>query len=248
MVDSKNIISLPPKVRFALLAFLLLIFFVSAWLVLSKVGDDGYRDWVVVAMSVLQMASTGLIIALVVFFAEADVSVNALQQKTEHWLRESLPKQLRKMSLDDDAVLTVSVVRGVRDIFGCQYEVMVARRDSPAETFIRFWVGLNVNRLIVIYWADGHSEERLAKVFKETFKGAESVGWSQVILQPEHVGGHAVTSMWTTWMQQGESFLKTPEMQLFVAQDIAMMTQSVIRSASRNGVSLVVADEWPRPL
>ena len=165
MVDSKNLISLPPWVRALLIGILLALFVGSAWLVLTNVGKAGFRDWFQVSMSILQMAATGLLFGLVLFFAEADVSVATL-----------------------------------REAFG------------------------------------------------PTFSGARNVGWGEVVYQPVEIDGRQVTSIWTTWMIEGEGFLKSPEKQLFVAQDIAMMTQSILRSATRNKVPLVVGDHWPRPL
>ncbi|MFN7294478.1 MAG: hypothetical protein ACK5TT_07060 [Lysobacteraceae bacterium] len=248
MVDSKNLISLPPWVRVLLVGVLLALFLGSAWLVLTNVGNTGFRDWFLVCMSVLQMASTGLLLALVLFFAEADVSVATLRDKTKRWLLVYLPQYLGKITGEGEAKTRISAVRGVRDIFGAQYEISMDGEAGAGNAVLRCWVGLNVNRLIVIYWTDAPPSTALKEACGPTFSGARNVGWGEVVYQLAHVDGKAVTSIWTTWMIEGDGFLKSPEKQLFVAQDIAMMTQSILRSAIRSNVSLVVGDHWPRPL
>ncbi len=248
MVDSKNLISLPPWVRVLLIGILLALFVGSAWLVLANVGETGFRDWFQVAMSILQMASTGLLFALVLFFAEADVSVATLRDKTRRWLLVYLPRYLGKITGEGESKTKVSAVRGVRDIFGAQFEISGDGGAQGGTPVLRCWVGLNVNRVIVIYWADASPSPLLREAFGPTFSGARNVGWGEAMYQPVDIDGRQVTSIWTTWMIEGEGFLKSPEKQLFVAQDIAMMTQSILRSATRNKVPLVVGDHWPRPL
>lgn len=248
MVDSKNLISLPPWVRALLIGILLALFVGSAWLVLTNVGKAGFRDWFQVSMSILQMAATGLLFGLVLFFAEADVSVATLREKTRRWLLVYLPRYLGEITGEGESKTTVSVVRGVRDIFGAQFEISDDRGAGGMTPVLRCWVGLNVNRVIVIYWADASPSPLLREAFGPTFSGARNVGWGEVVYQPVEIDGRQVTSIWTTWMIEGEGFLKSPEKQLFVAQDIAMMTQSILRSATRNKVPLVVGDHWPRPL
>ncbi len=247
MVDSKNLISLPPWVRALLVGILLVLFVGSAWLVLANVGNTGFRDWFLVCMSILQMASTGLLFALVLFFAEADVRVATLRDKTKRWLLD-LPRYLGQITGERQLKTRVSDVRGVRDIFGAQFELSIDGADGAATPVLRCWVGLNVNRVIVIYWAGSPASTEMREAFGPTFLGARHVGWGEVVYQPVPIDGKEITSIWTTWMIEGESFLKSPEKQLFVAQDIAMMTQSLLRSAIRHNVPLVVGDHWPRPL
>ena len=248
MVDSKNPISLPPWVRVLLVAILLALFVGSAWLVVTNVGKTGFRDWFQVSMSILQMAATGLLFGLVLFFAEADVSVATLREKTRRWLLVYLPRYLGEITGEGESRTTVSAVRGVRDIFGAQFEISADRGAGVTMPVLRCWVGLNVNRVIVIFWADAPPTTQLREAFGPTFSGARNVGWGEATYQEAEIGGRKVTSIWTTWTIEGEGFLKSPEKQLFVAQDIAMMTQSLLRSSQRNKVPLVVADHWPRPL
>ncbi len=248
MVDSKNLITLPPVVRALLIALLLAIFLGGTWLVWWNIGKEGFRDWVVVGMSILQMASTGLLVAIVLFFAEADVSVKSLQCKTKRWLLVALPEQMGKITLDGTTPVAVLAPQGLRDIFGAQYEIDAPGNDCFPGARIRCWVGLNVNRVIVIYWSSGTATTTLEAAFRPTFVGASSVGWTPATFQEEPIDGRLVTSIWTTWTIQGEGFLKDPEKQLFVAQDIAMMTQSLLRSAARKGIDMTAGDLWPRPL
>lgn len=249
MVDSKYLISLPPALRLSLMAFLFVLFAASCWTITSSLGKDGFRDWVMVAMSVVQMSATGLVLAAVLFYGEADVNVSALREKTRRWLTSTLPGSLGQITNSNGEILRVVNITGLRDVFGCQYELQPVRtgKDQVSGQGIKLWVGLNVHRLVVIYWAKCDNLADLEGCLEKTFSGAKDVGWAPARFQTEDISGQRICSIWTSWMHGLDGFLKTPEKQLFAAQDIAMMTQSVLRSAERKGVA-VCTTESPRPL
>jgi hypothetical protein len=111
---------------------------------------------------------------------------------------------------------------------------------------------LNVYRIFVIYFVDATGQGQgytdvLREVFKYTFGGAEKIGF-HTFYERASPDGDDVVSIWMSATAK-ESFLTSPTEKLFWAQDIAMMTQSFLRTALRyhQTVKLVTTSE-PGPL
>ena len=113
---------------------------------------------------------------------------------------------------------------------------------------MRFWVGINVKRLSTIYFVKVDSEqqvEELRNIFRFTFGGAAKVGY-ETNFEYAEIDGEKIVSIWSTAMADN-AILGNPAEQLFWVQDIAMMTQSLIRTAVRHNVCLYTNTE-PGPL
>lgn len=231
MADATRLVNVPAPVRWIAIAVLLLCLGVSLAVSLSFIGQDDKSDWILLAMSVVQIASSGLVAALVIFYSEREARFEALQRKTQLFLTEQLPGVLREIREEgkDGATVVVTLLE-LRDIFGALYEV---RASGVAW---KLWVGLNVDRLICIYFVSAGPDDvaRLRETFAYTFGGAEKVGYSWFV-EPAKRDGEQVVSMWLAVADQ-EGILTHADKRLFWAQDIAMMTQSFLRTAHRAGI------------
>lgn len=252
-LDAQQIIYLPRWGRFAVIG-VLAILAVSACVTATifLLAREDLKDTVVPLMSIAQTAAGGFAIVIFALFAEKQINTDRLLQKTDQFLEIHLKEALRRIELP--AVrkgLTVnvqvmersqSVHGGRKDIYGANYEIHL-------ETFrMRMWVGINVKRLGVIYFAKvtGPSDvERLREIFKFTFGGAQTVGYSTHFEYALFDGEHIV-SMWSTAAAE-HAILGDPAEQLFWVQDVAMMTQSLARAALRSEVCLYTFTE-PGPL
>lgn len=160
------------------------------------------------------------------------------------------------------------------DIFGrlykCQFTI------SEHKTTFKMWAGLNVHRVFVIYflkcqpenpvykawwqgqasnsgWAESNpiSEARTfahwlkEDLFRFTFGGAVQLGY-HCNFEPFLIGTTPHISIWMT-VPAEKDFLVNPTAKLFWSQDIAMMTESYLRTALRSGVSVETQPD-PRPL
>jgi len=238
MIDSRYLVHLPMLAKLAAAVGLLGLPGVFLWLVFAHIGREGYSDWVMVAMSVVQIALTAIAVLAVVAFGRTDLSVREYQQRTRHFLLEFLPAELGRISAPDGGALRVRSVEGIIDIFGARYVLSDASRDVA-----RVWIGLNVDRLIVIYFVDIEDQARVQDAFAESLAGAQDVDYDE----PHYQAVDGYTSVWITKRKGLENLLVSPQKQLFLAQDVAMMTQSMVRSAARAGLSLV-ASKAPGPI
>lgn len=211
-----------------------------------------WRDTVLPALSIAQTAAGGFAIVLFVLFAEKQLSTNRLMEKTDQFLDQHLVDSLSRIELPgiqkDKTVSVKQITREMgiygrrKDIYGANYEI------SLSDFRMRMWVGINVRRISTIYFVKvtGPSDvEKVADIFKFTFGGAEKVGY-HTNFEYSEIDGEQIVSMWST-VQAEQGILGNPAEQLFWVQDIAMMTQSVARTAWRNQLSLIPHVE-PGPL
>jgi hypothetical protein len=253
MLDSRGFIHVPRPIRILALT-LLGVVLVSAlgmtayYVQLDNPKDPKYADWILVGMSLIQMSLTGLALALLLFYTEREVSTSALKAKTDQFLDDLLPEALRFVSPSyaqrHEGCRVVKLGRS--DIFGAAYEL------QSGELRLRVWIGLNVNRLIAIYWvaapATGHSDAHIAELqaaFQYTFGGATKVGYSTSFEQAHDPAGRPIVSIWSD-IKQPENLLLQPSERLFWMQDLAMMTESFWRTSLRKKIPL--SDQEPSPL
>jgi hypothetical protein len=253
MLDSRGFIHVPKPIRAAALlllgAVLVSAVFMTVYYVnLDNPKDPKYADWILLGMSLIHMSLAGFALALLLFYAEREVSTDILQQKTEIFLDKLLPSVLEKVSPSYQLRHAGSQVLklGRSDIFGAAYELTCQRNK------IKLWVGLNVSRIIVVYWVNApemtsgkDAKNHLEDVFQFTFGGAQKVGFSTNFESFTSPNGAQLYSIWSS-IKLEQNLLLQPSERLFWMQDIAMMTESFWRTAIRNNI--VIAAEEPSPL
>lgn len=248
MIDSRALVYLPRWARVAAFALLLssALFGVGlAWMMADAevAGRGEFGNAITLAIALAQTSLSALAVVLLVLFSERDVNTDALQQRTGQFLATHLPAVLARATPSYDLRATTTQVRllGRNDIFGAGYEL-----ENNGERMM-LWAGLNVSRLIVIYWIaarDGMTAERAQQTFRYTFGGAAKVGFDVFFEDARTPGGEPIVSIWAT-VKASENLLTVPAERLFWIQDIAMMTESFWRTALRNGVALSRAEPSP---
>jgi hypothetical protein len=253
VIDSRGLVHVPRWLKWTatlvLVALFALAVLVTAIFVIhDNPKDPKYADWILVGLATAQLSLTGAGIALVLFFAEREAGTASLQRRHQDFLSKSVPSVLVRVTSSYDLRTTRSrVVRlGESDIFGAAYEIF------SGEKSIKVWLGLNVNRIFVIFWIDvdeGSSvdllQEQVRGVFQFTFGGAEAVGYHTNYEAATLPDGHRVISIWSSARVDGHNLLTESAERLFWLQDVAMMTESFWRTAIRNNVKLSARDPSP---
>lgn len=252
MNPERFIVHVPAWLRWGMLALLgalVIAFSISFFIGLNR---PGFSNWSMAAASIVQIALAGLAYIALLFFTESAQSPDALQKKADFVLLSLLPERLRRITDMQDASMQVAVRDRPSGIVGRIYELA-----SP-DARLKLWVGLNVRRVIVAYFCarpDALNDEQflqlLRRVFHDTTGGAEAVGYDPPHLQLESVGVERFGAIWLTWDMgkdgRAGDFLTHAPSQLFFAQDVALMTQSFVRTAQRAGLTLWT-DTDPTPL
>lgn len=247
MIDSKSIVYLPRWLKVLALPFFLGLIAFSVYVCVAFIGTPDRSDWILIALSLTQLSVTAFVITLVLIFGERDANLEALTGKTHKLLQDQLPMVLAKIQDSEGNRAQVSH-SAVNNIFGTNYHIQTPSIEA------KLWVGLNVDRVIICYFlARTLPTEQMRQIFRYTFGGAESVGY-KVNFEEATIKAtdEEILSIWCTWpaIQDGSNLatelLSNPEKKLFIIQDIAMMTQSFIRTAERNNlVILTGADPGP---
>jgi hypothetical protein len=216
-----------------------------------SVNHPDFRNWSSAAVSVVQIALTAFAYVLVVFFTESSQSPRVLQRKARHIQTVLMPEVFARITDDDGAPVEVSV-GAPSGVVGYDYTL------RSANAALRMWVGLNVHRVIVIVFCarpDGVDDdvfmEDLKKIFHDTTKGAQAIGYDEPHYQRAEKNGRRFVSVWQTWDIRkggtGEDFLTHYTSQLFFAQDVALMAQSFLRTGQRHGITMTTPFA-PHPL
>ncbi len=234
-LDSRNIVHLPTWAKIAVVATLGVGFVLCVAVVVRFFGVKDNTDWLLLGVGSIQFIITALIASIIVFFSQNDANIKSLKDRTSNFLNSVLKEALEQITFDGMISIKLNVkVDKRRDLFGHEFTIL-----DGSTPVLRMWCGLNVHRLIVIYHFVNPDPETgssdfanvLETVFRFTFGGAKALKYS-VSYEPVPDKMNLV-SVWAT--VAGERGLLTdPAEKLFWAQDVAMMTESVIRTSQRN--------------
>lgn len=251
-LDASQVVFLPAWARWSVIGILGLLALSATVCGVVFLFAKEWRDTVLPTLSIAQTAAGGFAIVLFVLFAEKQLSIPRLMQKTDEFLETLLLESLARIELPQVEknktvrVQTIAREAGIhgrrKDIYGINYEI------SLADFRMRMWVGINVRRISTIYFVKVNSAAdlpRIEELFQFTFSGAAKVG-HQTHFEFAQVDGESFVSIWST-VQAEQAILGQASEQLFWAQDIAMMTQSFARTAHRHQLNVLTLTE-PGPL
>lgn len=251
-LDASQVVYLPRWARLSIMLILGLLALCACAAAVGFLFSPELHKEITPVLSIAQTAAGGFAVVLFVLFAERQLSTEKLHGKTDRFLEHEMPNALRKIEIPQikqGHTVAVNVVERASTIHGRRKDIYGANYEIKMEKFrMRMWVGINVKRLSVIYFAHAASAadaERLQHLFRITFGGAAQVGYT-TNLEYAEIGSEKIVLMWSTVMADG-LILGNPAEQLFWVQDVAMMTQSLIRTAVRHDINLYTTTE-PGPL
>lgn len=211
-----------------------------------------YHEKITPTLSIAQTAAGAFAVVLFVLFAERQLSTDKLLDRTDLFLEKQMTEALRKIEIPQlkrGHTVNVNVLEraatvhgGRKDIFGANYEIWL-------DNFrMRMWIGINVRKLSVIYFVkvNGPEDEaNLREKLKFTFSGGAQLGY-ETNFQYVELEDEKIVSIWSSVMAD-TAILGNPAEQLFWIQDVAMLTQSLLRTAVRERFNLYTSTE-PGPL
>ena len=237
-MDAKQFLYIPKWVRVA--SFILLGFMVLAgcgvgWYVLVK---GGRSELVQVALSIVQVAGSGLVIALVAFYSFRQAHASKLEKLTQDWLKKDLVGSLEAVgapasngNLSGSARLKVpSFIRAEVDVAVVQGN-MAFYRVFARNTAITMCVRLKVREVLVIYFLPHGplTGPLLETQLTQCFGVSKNTGY-QLVFGEAHSLGFDDRSYHQFTLQQKlkDDFLVDTLEKLYLAQDIASMTHAFI--------------------
>lgn len=241
--DARHYTYLPAWAKGAVLAAATLLLFLAAVMIYRTLGRDDAGDNILFYLSLAQTGALALIFAIIILFSTRDANVHDLHRLGDQFLLNYVTDALKRVSVPALGIDRFDVRDlGRKDIYGRVLEMQSPKLD------LRIWIGHNVRRLLVIYFVplgEGDDVEKLEQHLAHTFEGSRIAGYT-VGFEPARQGDQHFVSIWAK-AETSTEFLYNPREKLFWAQDIAMMTQSFLRSVQRKQIPIACKLE-PGPL
>ncbi len=256
-MESRNFIYAPGWVKVVALSVLVFTLASAIGVSLYFLGKEEKQDWILVAMSLGQVAASGIVIAIVVFFSEKDVNVINLQRRAERLFLETFPRACllidfpegefkdwgnKKMRANDiaQALKNSKTSIKVNHIPGQIDAYYYISRESGGSIVMRLQV--NVGEVVVSYYIPAKSEDdthEIARVLKWAFSryyevGGYVGGW---YFSKEDFDGLTYASIHLT-KDFGPDFLENERKKLFMSNDVAATTRGIMKDCVKNGISM----------
>ncbi len=254
-MDGQNFIYTPLWVRVLALGALT-VTLVFALIVTWVYIETEKESWVLVAMSVAQVAASGLVFALLVFFSARDVGALGLQVKTDAFLSRTLPR----------AFLFIDVpLAEKQDWSECRFGLRRIKRSArlsrtrveirhhpgsntalyyihASDQTLRIGVQANVSELTVSYYfaaASADDLERLREELDWAMRRYTEIGGykSSWYFSEEAFDGKTYVSVHLT-KDFGPNFLDDDRQKLQFAQDVAASTRSLVKECRIRAIAL----------
>ena len=249
--QSSKVLFVPTWARFLFLAVIMVLFAAAAWVIFAAVQDKTLEKWTPAALGLLQTAGAGALVLIFLLFAERGQRAPRVDALTRQFLTRDIPAALAKMEHKQPALRPWHEgLRGFEPL-GSNVQIKMAYADRSYDAF--FVVGVrgialglsveaNVKRVNVIYFLPGDPRQTPADyfaAFQDTLSGArdakyhvgvasditltrpdllQQFGWNACFALPLH-------------LSKEDGFLYRDIERQFVAQDISIMTRSLVGEA-----------------
>jgi len=248
-LEGQRLIYTPLWVRVLALGSLLVALFVSAVVVVIYINSD--RDtWVLAALSVTQVAASGLFVSFLLLFSARDTGVPGLRLKTARMLRKSVPEALSFIGHDQPlamdwhslGVSQNAIKEAKRRV---RTDVKVAHLMGTHRALYRLegegrglhlMVQVNVWEMTVSYYFPAHSSDELEalrpKLDWALARFIDTVGYTASwYFSTEAFDGRTYASVHLTKAYE-KGFLDQDYDKLFFLQDLAASTQSLLKECA----------------
>lgn len=254
-MESKNFIYAPRWVKILSLSVLTLALAAATVTALYFLGKEDHQDWILVAMSLGQVAASGIVIAVVVFFSEKDVNTSDLSKRAEKLFYETFPRAclLIDSPMEKFESYTEKKLR-IKDLFkaykksGTKVRISHApgqidayyliTRPSGQSLTVRLQV--NIGEVVVSYYIPSNSEEQTAQIDKKLewafsrFLNESGYQGRWYFSKEDFDGNHHASIHLTKHF--GDDFLENERKKLFMANDVAASTRGIMKDCEKQNI------------
>lgn len=254
--QSAKVQFVPLWVRVVVVSVVALLFALSVGLLLLAVYRPEREGWADPAAAFAETSGTAFLVLLLLFFIERGQRLPRVEALSNRFFVDDLPRALEKIAYVEPrhAPWHRGWTRSARLRSRVAIEISHASGSYRAEYIVTadaitvaMTVELNVQRLGIVYLIPGGEGADAAATFgalADTFEGARDAGYHIGVPRDLGLGEEALRERlgWPRCLNQalhralGEGFLYDPVMRQFVAQDIAIMTRSLIREGASAGL------------
>ncbi|ULA64245.1 MAG: hypothetical protein LZF86_110948 [Nitrospira sp.] len=227
-MEYKDIVHVPRWVKLVALAILIVAFGAGVLLAHAAFYQDK-RDWIAPALNLAQFSAFGVAAALVLLFAEREMSVNRLCTRLDAFFSQSLRQGLEKIRMPAFGKLNGEPVRVSMDHQAGQPRAFYTIHYKEFSLLVQ--VDANVRQIVVMYCFPVDQESSptgLNQHFEATSDGAKGVGWSvsSVVAREPFDNQYYYELFFRKTLET--PFLLNPSDMFFWITDIAIMTRSAL--------------------
>lgn len=254
-MESKNFIYAPRWVKVTSLSVLALALASATITALYFLDKEGHQDWILIAMSLGQVAASGIVIAIVVFFSEKDVNTSDLSKRTEKLFYETFPRACLLIDSPMEAFEPyVKKSLRIKDLFKAykksQTKIQLSHAPGQIDTYylitrptgqsLTMRLQVNIGEVVVSYYIPSSSEEETANIdssltwaFSRFLN--ESGYQGRWYFSTEDFDGNTYASIHLTKVF-GDDFLENERKKLFMANDVAASTRGIMKDCQKQGI------------
>lgn len=246
---TENLIFLPPRIKvFAILILVTAIIFSGAVVGYYVFLVDAEHTFVLAALSVFQITTTGAAIALVLFYSRRALGRDALMNETTNWLIKDLRESLELIELPfEPDVRKWTTVQKAAGLSRAKLTIDHQKGANAAHYLVSAFgidlfmrVTLNSHRFIILYYVPSRSDDSIQRVKEATeivLSGARLAGFDTRIAANPSTWDPSVSFVEVYCIKEvRRGFLMDSSERLYWSQDIATMTRSLIIQLKRHGL------------
>lgn len=243
-MDAKQFVDIPRRVGAVALVLLGLMVVVGIVVVAIAIGSENSGELVQVALTVVQVAGSGLVVALVAFYSFRRTRTPKLKNLTQEWLAKDLCEALVEIGTPeaqgqhpgDSALVLMPIEAANVEVRAVTYNLYFYRIFAKSST-VTFCVRLKVKEVLVHYFfpVGNLSQKQVQEKLSGCFSVSSKVGYQMMVNRVSTVDfDERAYYQFTLQLQLKDDFLVDSIEKLFLAQDISSMTHSVLLEAKRN--------------
>ena len=254
-MDSKNFVYVPRWVKTVALLVLVLALFISLLISYQYIGRGNKEDWILAGLSLGQIAASGIVISLVVFFSEKDVNSTGLQKRSEAFFYKTFPRACSLIDYPradfepwEEKSVNDASIKSVPRHSNTQIRIMHNPGEIDAYYEITAFasklvirIQVNISEVVISYYIPARDEQekdaiqhKLAWAFSRytQVSGYTAGDW---YFSRENFDGNHYASLHLT-QDFGPDFLEDERKKLFVANDIAASTRGILKECVQKEV------------
>jgi hypothetical protein len=236
----EHLLFIPRKAKIAITVIALCVFCASLLVVLLFLRDIDKNGAVSTALTLAQTAVAGLSVIAIIFYTKFTVDISDLKRRNSQFLTAELPKAMEIIEYQEPDFVEIDSgyqappvssqvvlkIRHSRDTHYCNYII------EAYGTAQRVYVQVNVKRMVVSYFLDCASldDEEMKSRLSYVVSAAETAGYRYEYSRVHDSAEGGVSIQLRLFRDLSDEFLVSPAERLFVANDFASMTRSLIRA------------------
>lgn len=265
-MQTGNFLYAPRWVKLIALMVLSLALVTALAVVLYYIDHGGRDNWVLVAISLAQIAASGLVIALIVFFSQRDANLTVLRSRIREFLLHSLPHGLQILDCAPPQEARWQQGKGwVPKAWrkaDPQSRVRIRLRYSPCGVECQYFIKakgrtlvlraqVNMGEVIFTLHLPADSEAAMEERKKQLEWGLSRLtavsGYRQDwYFSVESFDNRPYATVFLT-RNFGTDFLDDNRLMLFVVNDLALNLRGLLKDCIARGIPTSYEDETPKP-